>query len=388
MELTKRGAAFYIWTVVLMALIVVGAYAWYMQLSMGLIVTGMSDTVMWGLYIAQYSFFAGLSAGALIFSAIVSIMNIEKYKQISRIAVVVAIICGFLAGAFIIADLGRPERAAIEMIVSPNPTSLLFYDLLLPSLYLLVSIFYGWAIIKGKDEGLKIKVLAAIAIIMAVLALGCSSWVFGVVKARPLWFSALLAPLFISSSIVSGIALVILTAILTSKFTKMKVNSLLLSDLGKILAVLVPIELFLLFSELVTVGYAEIPSHIDFVSLLLTGSFSPLFWFEVVVGALLPIFILAYPRTRKSTVMLTVASILVMIGAFMLKYNLIVPGLSIETLGTLGETPIGEIRGTYSPTWIEWAIVTGLYALGTFLFTISTRLFPLGIPAETKAGGE
>lgn len=388
MKSVKKGVAFYGWIAVLVVFVAVAAYAWYVQLSGGLIVTDMRDVVMWGLYITNYSFFVGLSAGSLIISAVAYVFDVERYKQVSRIAVVVATICGALAMTFVMVDLGHPERAVVEMILTPNPASMFVYDFITLSLYLLVCIVYGWTVIRGKGDELTAKALAAIAILVAILAVGVSSWVFGFVKARPMWFSALLAPLFISSALVSGIALVIFTAILASSFTKIKVEPTLLSDLGKILAVLILIDLFLLLSETVTAWYAEIPSHVETASLLLTGSYSPLFWGEVVVGAFIPFLVLAYPRTRKSISVLTVASVLVMVGVFVKKFNLIVPGLTLQTLGTLGATsPLGELLGTYSPTWVEWAIVAGLYALGMLLFTVSTKLLPLGMSTEKKVGG-
>lgn len=387
MKSLKEGVAFYGWTAVLIFFMAVAVYAWYVQFSEGLIVTDMRDVVMWGLYIANYSFFLGISAGSLIISAVAYVFDLERYKQVSRIAVVIATICGILAMVFILVDLGHPERAVVEMILTPNPASMFISDFIMLSLYLLVCIIYGWTAIRGKGNELRTKALATIAIILAILAIGVSSWVFGFVKARPMWSSALLTPLFISSAFVSGIALVIFTAILASRFTKIEVEPTLLSDLGKILAILIPIDLFLLLTETVTVWYAEIPSHVETTSLLLTGPYSTLFWSEVVVGAFVPFLILAYPRTRKSISVLAIASVLVMVGVFVKKFNLVVPGLSLQTLGILGGSPLGELMGTYSPTWVEWAIVAGLYALGMFLFTVSMKLLPLGMSTEKKVGG-
>lgn len=390
MRSVNKGIAFYGWIAVLIIFMAVAAYAWYVQLSQGLLATGMGDVVMWGLYITNYSFFVGLSAGALIISAVAYVFNLERYKQVSRIAVVVATICVIIAMASVVVDVGHPGRLIVGMILTPNLTSMFVHDFIILSLYLLVCIVYGWTVIRGKGDEPRAKALATIAVPVAILAVGVSSWVFGFVKARPLWFSALLAPLFVSSALVSGIALVIFTAILASNFTQMKVEPTMLSDLGKIIAVLIPIDLFLLLSEMVTALYPGVPGHgyVEPVSMLLMGPYSPFFWGEVIIGAFIPFLILAYPRTRKSISVLVVASVLVMVGGFVKKFNLVVPGLTLQTLGPLGPTsPIGEQLGTYSPTWVEWAIMAGLYALGMFLFTVSTKLLPLGMSAERKVGG-
>ena len=299
--------------------------------------------------------------------------------------VLIAIICGLLAIAFILVDLGHPERAVVKMILTPSLESPFVYDFIMISGYLLVCVIYGAMLIKGKVNGLGIKAMAAVAIASAILTIGVSSWIFAFVKARPLWSSGLLTPLFVTSAFISGIALVMFTAILSSRFTKIKIESALLSDLGKIVAVLIFVDLFFLLSETVATWYANVPSHIELSSLLLTGSYSLLFWIEVVVAALIPLVMLTYWKTRKSIPVLAVTAVLVMAGAFVKKFILVVPGLVIQDLGTLGETSVvDQILGIYSATWVEWAIVVGLYAFGMLLFTLGTVFFSLGMPTEKE----
>ena len=47
-------------------LTVVGIACWAMQLSGGMVQTGMRNLDSWGLYITNFMFFVGLSAGGLI----------------------------------------------------------------------------------------------------------------------------------------------------------------------------------------------------------------------------------------------------------------------------------------------------------------------------------
>ena len=51
---------------VLAVLALVGIAAWIYQLVAGLGVTGMNNATSWGMYIAMFMFFVGLSAGAMI----------------------------------------------------------------------------------------------------------------------------------------------------------------------------------------------------------------------------------------------------------------------------------------------------------------------------------
>ena len=55
--------AFYLWMTVLTAIALVGANAWAVQVRDGMAVTGMTDHVSWGLYIANFTFLVGLAAG-------------------------------------------------------------------------------------------------------------------------------------------------------------------------------------------------------------------------------------------------------------------------------------------------------------------------------------
>jgi Ni/Fe-hydrogenase subunit HybB-like protein len=49
----------------LTAIALVGANAWAVQVRDGMGVTAMSDHVSWGLYIANFTFFVGVAAGAV-----------------------------------------------------------------------------------------------------------------------------------------------------------------------------------------------------------------------------------------------------------------------------------------------------------------------------------
>ena len=68
-------------TKLLMALLallsVAGIAAWIYQLVCGLGVTGMSNITSWGMYIAMFMFFVGLSAGAMIVASAAHVFNVE-----------------------------------------------------------------------------------------------------------------------------------------------------------------------------------------------------------------------------------------------------------------------------------------------------------------------
>ena len=61
----QGGWRFYVWMTLLSVLVLLGLNAWAKQLVEGLAVTGMTDQVSWGAYIANFTFLVGVAAAAV-----------------------------------------------------------------------------------------------------------------------------------------------------------------------------------------------------------------------------------------------------------------------------------------------------------------------------------
>src|SRR3989338_9475552 len=94
----------------LLAIVGVAFCAWAYQLRYGLGVTGMNKPVFWGMYIVTFVFLIGISAGGMAVASLSHLAGIEKFKPISRVSEIVAIISLILAMGGILLDLGRPDR--------------------------------------------------------------------------------------------------------------------------------------------------------------------------------------------------------------------------------------------------------------------------------------
>ena len=70
----------------------------------------MSNGTSWGLYIACFMFFVGLSAGGLIVASSASVFHIQKYKVVALPAVILSTCCICVAGILILVDLGGIQR--------------------------------------------------------------------------------------------------------------------------------------------------------------------------------------------------------------------------------------------------------------------------------------
>jgi tetrathionate reductase subunit C len=146
-------------------------------------------------------------------------------------------------------------------------------------------------------------------------------------KARALWNTALMPFLFLISAMVSGIALMILISVVKDKFfSKEKaVNRELVFGLGKLLLAMILVDLFLVLSDVLVllVSHAEAQ---EVAHLLLQGKFSVYFILvENVMGKIIPAIILLVPRFRNLATV-TVASVLVVVGIFFMRYVVVVGG--------------------------------------------------------------
>src|SRR3990172_8940003 len=106
-----RGSPkFYAWMAALGVLIVVWAYAFFVQATEGLAVTGLNNQVSDGLYLGNFAFLVGVAAAAVtvVFSAYV-----YHHKALHDVAVLgemVAIAAVIMANLFVLSHLGRPDR--------------------------------------------------------------------------------------------------------------------------------------------------------------------------------------------------------------------------------------------------------------------------------------
>ena len=109
-EATNGGVSFYVWMFVLTAISLVGANAWATQVAQGMIVTGMSDHVSWGLYIANFTFCVGLAAGGVMMVIPAYLYDDEEMHKVVIIGEAVAIAAIVMSTLSVVVDLGRPDR--------------------------------------------------------------------------------------------------------------------------------------------------------------------------------------------------------------------------------------------------------------------------------------
>jgi hypothetical protein len=126
------------------ALVGLGGYHLvFTQWARGLEVTGLNSSIYWGLYIINFVFLVGASAGGIIVAALAHILEFKEFKPISRIAELQAIACLVLATLFIFVSIGSPDRF-YYLFLFPQPGSPLIWDVAIIAIYLVLAMVMGY----------------------------------------------------------------------------------------------------------------------------------------------------------------------------------------------------------------------------------------------------
>lgn len=374
---------------------VIGVALWMVQLSGGMIQTGMRNLDSWGFYITLFMFFVGLSAGALIISSIPNAFGMKGFGDISRVAIWTSICCTCVAIGFVVVDLGGPLRLW-ELFVYSNLSSPLMWDIIVLSTYLILSIVYLWAYRRedaGKMPHPAIRVISIIALVVAVGVHTVTAWIFSLSAAHEFWHTALMGPWFVASALDCGTALVLIVVIALQKAGRLTIERSSMVNLAKMLAVFTCVDLYFFACDLLTSGFPG-GEGANVVAMLVTGPLAPFFWTQIACMVLACV-ILFVPRLRtKGGVVF--ASALVIAGVFCKRCEILVGGFQIPNIEFAdvanqmtitnwesGMSLFGYQGLVYWPTPLEFGVALGVVALGGFLLLLGLKYLPLHLTEKT-----
>lgn len=365
-----------------------GVVCWAVQLSGGMVQTGMRNLDSWGLYITNFMFFVGLSAGGLIISSVPKAFGMEGFGGISKVAVWTSICCTVLAIGFVVVDLGQPLRLW-ELFAYSNLGSPLMWDIIVLGTYLILSIVYLWAQLqaeKGKVSHTALRIVSVIALVTAVLVHSVTAWIFGLQQAHEFWHTALLGPWFVSSALVCGTALVMVVVVALRRAGYLALDQRYVVKLAKMLGAFVMVDLYFFGCDLLTSAFPG-ASGAEVVSMLVAGSLAPFFWVEV-IGCALCAVVCFVPRLRTNP-LLVAASLLAILGIFCKRVQLLVGGFQLPNIDyavSVNSSTVthwtGGMAGAYQgmvywPTPLEFGVTAGVVALGALLLCAGLRWLPL-----------
>ncbi len=404
-----------------------GVYAYGYEYSAGMVVTGLRNIgpmggATWGLYVAFIIYFVGVSFSGITTAALIRLLHLEHLRAVSRMAELLAVISLILAALTVLADLGQPIRGIVNLFIYARPQSPFFGTFtLVISGYLFASLVYLYldgrrdAAILARKLGGKGGLLAsfyrwwaagyrdtpaerqrhdrasfwlAIAILpLLVIAHSTLGVVFGLLAGRPGWYTALQAPAFVVMAGVSGLGLLAVVAAVLRRTLNTggqpALTDQVFRTLGIFQVVLILTYLYFTAVELLTATYAGYQEETRVTLALLTGDYAWLFWGSVASLVLALVFLLLpfAPALRGSIVASTVISgILANLAAIGKRFLIVVPS---QTHGML--LPYGA--GSYAPTWVEYSVIIGLFALGALLYALFIKVFPImELPASGEGG--
>ena len=266
--------------------------------------------------IAAYFFLGGLSAGSFLFSAAMTYWK-KEFRPLGKPAGVLAPVILALGMIVLLVDLGQPGRAW-RLLTSFNPASAISWGVWFLNVFAVLSVLYAWGLIKDRAD--QVKKFACMGAPVAILVAAYTGVLLAQAPGRPLWHSALVPVLFLNGALASGVALGLL-------LSAGKQDSDSLTSVGKVLAGIVLLELGLIAVELLILFNGGGEAAATAVGLL-TGPHAIMFLgVQIVLGMILPAAILL---RSKAPALRIVASILVLIGVFAMRYVVVVGGQTIS----------------------------------------------------------
>ncbi|HVS52856.1 MAG TPA: NrfD/PsrC family molybdoenzyme membrane anchor subunit [Opitutaceae bacterium] len=209
---------YYAWMGVLTVIVLLGLNAYCKQFVSGLITTGMSDEVSWGVYIANFTFLVGVAAAAVMMVIPVYIYDNEELHDLVIFGELLAVAAIVMCLAFVTVDLGRPDRFwhLIPGIGQFNfPASMLSWDVIVLNGYLVLNVWICGYLLYTRYQGRKPSKwfyipFVFIAIAWAISIHTVTAFLYVGLGGRPFWNSAIVGPRFLASAFAAGPALIIL----------------------------------------------------------------------------------------------------------------------------------------------------------------------------------
>lgn len=342
-----------------------------------------NEYIYWSIQIVMYPFMTGLVAGAFVLSSLYHVFGVKQLKDMARFALVFSFALLFAAPMPIILHLQHPIRG-FHVLMTPHFTSAIaafgivffsygaivaselwflyrkhFVDIALPlknkpdktlSEWIKFIIFctLTLGVYDTSEESLRrdekaIKILAGLGIPVACFLHGYAGFIFGSVKANALWMTPLMPVIFIMSAIVSGIALCILTYIVTMELRKVlvtrkktpyqiyqsreeiksvEINVIKMTSRYLLFFLIFAISLELL--DLVFRGYTAVKSWDVLRSVIYGKDFTNIFILQYGVGNLIPFLLFLAPGLTIRRAVIGV--LLVLFGVFMMRWNVVIGG--------------------------------------------------------------
>ncbi len=398
-----------------LAMVGVGVGSEVYQYQTGMGVSNKSNSHVWGLYIATFIFWIGVSHAGTLLSALLFFMHADWRKPIYRYAEAMTTFALMTAGLFVLVHLGRLWMVYYAMPYPnerelwPNFQSPLIWDLFAITTYLTSSTLFlyvgmipdlaicrdnihdgwrkklytwmslGW---EGTDRQWRNFRVAYMTLACFLLPLAVS--VHSIVSAdfamsnMPGWHITSFPPYFVAGALSSGCAgVIVLFIILRYVFRFEEYMTLpILRKLVRLTFAIVMVWTYLSLIEFASIWYGHDQVAKDQLIFKATGPYAPFFWAMLFFSAILPL-TMAFKRFQTYIPGLLVVSILLNVGMWLERWMIIAPSFAH-----------GHYPWTWDheqwPSFVQWGIVIGSFGWFALLFMAYCKVFPAISMYEVK----
>jgi len=201
------------------------------------------------------------------------------------------------------------------------------------------------------------------------------AWIFGMTL-RPGWHSTIFAPYFVVAAVFSGTGVLIIAMWVFRKLYHLEqyITKIHFTYLGIILMILGALYGYFTFSEYLTSWYGSESWDMEVLHKLFDyNEYWWWFFFAAILGVMVPIVVILFPRFRSIN-SITAVSVVAVLALWVKRYLIIIPTLETPLL------PLQDIRPEYqhySVTPVEWLLTFAGIAMFCFLFFVFSKFIPI-----------
>jgi Ni/Fe-hydrogenase subunit HybB-like protein len=380
-----------------------GIYSMYLTVAFGIGMWNLNNSVGWGWDIINFVWWIGIGHAGTAFSIFLLILRQKWRTSINRAAEAMTVFAVVCAGLFPALHMGRVWDA---FFIFPYPNtrgplwvnfnSPLFWDFTAISTYLTISAsfwylgmlpdfgsirdrtkskvkkaVYGFFAMGWTGSSRQWQRYEALAFILGGMAALLVVSVHSIVSTdfassvEPGWHTTIFPPYFVVGAIFSGFAMVMTLMIIIRKFYKLQdyVTDSHLNATARILTFVSLIMGTAYLTEIFIAWYSGNKYEIfTFFHNRITGDYAPQFWIMFICNAVIPQ-LFWFDKVRKNLSMLFIISIIINIGMWFERYNIIVTSLAKDYLPSSW--------ATYSPSIVEVGVFVGtigIFSTGVLMF--------------------
>ncbi|MBW2255392.1 MAG: polysulfide reductase NrfD [Deltaproteobacteria bacterium] len=411
--LFKPSVVYVVSLLIVISMVLWGVYSWYMQIRWGMGVDGMNQASFWGVYIVTFVFWIGIGHAGTLISAILFLVRSRWRTGVYRASEAMTVFAVMTAAMFPLIHLGRVWQL-YWMFPYPNQRQIwvnfkspLMWDVFAISTYFTISLVFFYvgllpdmAVVRDHASGFTKRVynmfclgwrgtsrqwhhymaaygfFAAFAAPLVLSVHSVVSWDFAMAH-TPGWHSTIFPPYFVAGAIFSGCAMVLTLTIPMSRIFGWKeyINVWHFENLAKMCLLTSAILSYAYVMEYFTAWYSQNAAEWEIFRWRVTGELAWAFYLMVFCNCVVPL-LFYFKRVRTSLPALFVISIVINVGMWMERFNIIV--------SSTAHSFDPNMWRMYSPTIIEIGILVGSVGWFMMWFLLFSKTLPAVAITEVK----